>query len=253
MNDEARRLRADAARAHASGDLRGALSLYEAACDLDLEDPIAPHRAGEILRRMGRSMDAIQMLHQAAGRYVKLGFPVKAIAVCKIILQLDPNNLETQYELWMLDLQRRTGQVPAPAAKPPPPQRRPPMDSELPVPLEEVTVTVNVEDAVEPELAEELARTDDPETQEEVTVIQSPEKLIGAFENEIGSLATTPVLKIPPSQIVTLQLTQREAFVLAQVDGVMRYEDILDVCGGERLEVLYILTKLLSRGVIGPK
>jgi hypothetical protein len=251
MNGEARKLRANAARAHASGNLRGALSLYEAACDLDPDDPIAPHRAGEILRRMGRSTDAIQMLHQAAGRYVKLGFPVKAIAVCKIILQLDPNNLETQYELWMLDMQRRSGQGPAP--KPPPPQRRPPTDSELPVPLEEVTVTVDVEDAVEPELAEELAGTNDPAADGEVTVIQSPEKLIGAFENEIGSLATTPVLKIPPSQIVTLQLTQREGFVLAQVDGVMRYEDILDVCGGERLEVLYILAKLLSRGVIGPK
>ena len=78
------------------------------------------------------------------------------------------------------------------------------------------------------------------------------EHLMRICESKIGNLKAVPVVKIPADEVIWLNLNHREGFVLSQVDGMMRYEDILDVCGMPRLEVLRILANLVADGVIGP-
>ena len=51
-----------------------------------------PKRAGETYRRSNRDKDAIEAFTRAADRYAQGGFLVQAIAVCKLILQIDPRN-----------------------------------------------------------------------------------------------------------------------------------------------------------------
>ncbi len=53
-------------------------------------------RAGEALRQDGRPLDAAAQFAAAATRYAEAGFLLKAIAVCKLVLQIDPQHEETQ-------------------------------------------------------------------------------------------------------------------------------------------------------------
>ena len=78
------------------------------------------------------------------------------------------------------------------------------------------------------------------------------QNLMRIWESKIGNLKAVPVVKIPADEVIWLNLNHREGFVLSQVDGLMRYEDILDVCGMPRLEVLRVLANLVADGVIGP-
>ena len=68
-----------------------------------------------------------------------------------------------------------------------------------------------------------------------------------------GDLGAVPMLRVPIEHVPALQLTQLEAFVLATVDGELRYEDILDVCCLPRRETLAILVRLAALRIIGPE
>jgi tetratricopeptide (TPR) repeat protein len=78
------------------------------------------------------------------------------------------------------------------------------------------------------------------------------QSLMRIWESKIGDLKAVPVVKIPADEVIWLNLNHREGFVLSQVDGLMRYEDILDVCGMPRLEALRVIANLVADGVIGP-
>src|SRR5206468_3215983 len=80
---------------------------------------------------------------------------------------------------------------------------------------------------------------------------RAAENLIRMLESKLGDLKAVPAVKIPADEVIWLNLNHREGFVLSQVDGLMRYDDILDVCGMPRLEALRILVSLVSDGVIG--
>ena len=78
------------------------------------------------------------------------------------------------------------------------------------------------------------------------------EKLIKMYESKVGGdLGATPVVLLPPDQLVWQDLDHRAGFILSQVDGGSRYQDILLISGMDRLDTMRILAQLVQDGVIG--
>jgi len=92
MARDARQLRQEATEATASGKYKRALAAYLELETLEPRDAQWPKRAGETYRRLNRDKDAMEAFTRAADRYAQGGFLVQAIAVCKLILQIDPRH-----------------------------------------------------------------------------------------------------------------------------------------------------------------
>jgi len=92
MARDVRQLRAEAADASAAGKHKRALVAYLELEQLEPRDAQWSKRAAETYRRLDKTKDAIGAFSRAADRYAQGGFLVQAIAVCKLILQIDPKN-----------------------------------------------------------------------------------------------------------------------------------------------------------------
>ncbi|MDB4957024.1 MAG: putative transcriptional regulator, Crp/Fnr family [Myxococcales bacterium] len=92
MARDARQLREEATEATASGKYKRALAAYLELERLEPRDAQWSKRAAETYRRLAKDKDAVQAYARAADRYAQNGFLVQAIAVCKLILQVDPKN-----------------------------------------------------------------------------------------------------------------------------------------------------------------
>ncbi len=89
---DARTLRDDATRAAAEGKHKRAIECYLELEQLEPYEPNWPKRAAETYRRIDRGREAVAAYERAIERYVAGGFMVQAIAVCKIILSIDPTH-----------------------------------------------------------------------------------------------------------------------------------------------------------------
>lgn len=94
MTRDVRQLRAEATEASASGKHKRALSAYLELERLEPRDAQWSKRAAETYRRLGKDRDAIEAYARSADRYASGGFLVQALAVCKLILQIDGTNDE---------------------------------------------------------------------------------------------------------------------------------------------------------------
>ena len=103
------RLKEDASRLIAKGKLEEACDCYEKVVKLDPRDLTARQKLAEIYGRLGRTERAVHVYQSVAGCYAADGLLLKAIAVCKIILQIDPAHTETQAILADLSTKRRGG------------------------------------------------------------------------------------------------------------------------------------------------
>ncbi|MEO8841441.1 MAG: cyclic nucleotide-binding domain-containing protein [Kofleriaceae bacterium] len=117
-------LREEAASAVARGKLEVALALYG---ELEQLEPVAaawPKRVGETHRRMGNPAGAVTAFERAVDKYVHDGLLVQAIAVCKLILQIDPQHASTAERLSALATptasEARAVRGRAPSPSPPP-------------------------------------------------------------------------------------------------------------------------------------
>lgn len=63
------------------------------------DDPDWRQRAGEAFRKANKPAEAAEQFVEAAAGYARGGFLLKAIAVCKVVLQLDPRHTATQQRL----------------------------------------------------------------------------------------------------------------------------------------------------------
>jgi CRP-like cAMP-binding protein len=109
MSDKIRKLKEDAARLIAKGRLDEACDCYEKVVKVDTRDLTARQKLAEIHGRLGKTDRAVHLYQSVAGSYAADGLLLKAIAVCKIILQLDPSHKETQTILADLSTRRRGG------------------------------------------------------------------------------------------------------------------------------------------------
>ena len=95
MAKDGRALREEAAAAVAAGKHKRALAAYLELERIESRDAQWAKRAGETYRRLGNSAKAIEAFERSAERYAQNGFLVQAMAVCKIVLQIDPMHADT--------------------------------------------------------------------------------------------------------------------------------------------------------------
>ena len=76
------------------------------------------------------------------------------------------------------------------------------------------------------------------------------ENLIQMYESKLGSMDRVPRVALPPDEIIWLNLDPRAGFVLAQIDGMVSFEDLYAVCGLRRLDTARILSQLVEEGVV---
>lgn len=119
---QTRRLRDKAARLHAEGDLEGAKALYEQVVEADPYEVGYRQRLADVCRRLGKDDEAIEAYEAVAARFAADGLLLRAIAVCKQILEIDPSHTETQHRL--ADLYSRRRRPPSSVATKAPRTRR---------------------------------------------------------------------------------------------------------------------------------
>ncbi|HTP30358.1 MAG TPA: hypothetical protein VMK12_32470 [Anaeromyxobacteraceae bacterium] len=79
---------------------------------------------------------------------------------------------------------------------------------------------------------------------------QNEATLIAMYESKLGSIGLIPRLALKPEEILWLNLDHRAGFLLAQIDGVVSYEDLFALSGLPRLDTARILASLLEEGVV---
>ena len=109
MARDPRQLREEASAATAAGKFKRALVAYLELERLEPRDAQWSKRAAECYRRIGKQKDAIEAYTRAADRYAQGGFLVQAIAVCKLILQIEPENAEALRRIAAMNDQISTG------------------------------------------------------------------------------------------------------------------------------------------------
>ena len=96
MSERARKLKNKASGLTAKGKLNKAMECYQEAKRHAPDDLYIRQKIAELFSRTGDIDSSIQEYQHLAGRYAADGMFLKAIAVNKIILSLDPNHKETQ-------------------------------------------------------------------------------------------------------------------------------------------------------------
>ena len=100
------------------GKFRDALSTYTQLKDYGKDDPRILLRIGDISRKAGDIPGAVESYKEAADIFVKSGFLIKAVAVCKLILTVDPSL--TDIEKRLAELYARSKPVAPPVYESPP-------------------------------------------------------------------------------------------------------------------------------------
>ncbi|HYH99685.1 cyclic nucleotide-binding domain-containing protein [Hyalangium sp.] len=80
----------------AKGKLEEALSAFQELVKLAPQEPAHRQKVAEVLQRMGRKPEAIAEYTAAAEAWARTGWLMRAIALCKLILQLDTGHSRTQ-------------------------------------------------------------------------------------------------------------------------------------------------------------
>src|SRR5262245_52937812 len=109
MARDVSKLRQEASEAYSAGKYKRALAAYLELERLEPRDAQWSKRAAETYRRLGKDKDAIAAYARAVDRYAQSGFLVQAIAVCKLILQIDPKNNDALMRLASMNEQVGAG------------------------------------------------------------------------------------------------------------------------------------------------
>jgi CRP-like cAMP-binding protein len=99
MSHDLRQLKDHALRLLEKGKLDEVLAIYGQLTEAEPREPRWPQKAAELWRKLGQSERAIACFAEAARRLAEEGFLVKAIALCKVILGLNPKHTRTQQML----------------------------------------------------------------------------------------------------------------------------------------------------------
>ena len=124
MAETLRELKDNAAQAFASGRLEEALAGYRRVVEAAPEDLSGRQKVAELLQRLGRKQEAVETYEAVATAWARQGWLLRAIALCKVILQLEPGHGRMQQMLAQLYAKRlahapRGASTPAPVAAEP--------------------------------------------------------------------------------------------------------------------------------------
>lgn len=95
-----------AAELFAHGHLEAALSAYQSISREAPEDLTSRQKVAELLQRLGRKKEAISTYEVLAAAWAQRGWLLRAIALCKVILQIEPGHDRTQRLLAELHARR---------------------------------------------------------------------------------------------------------------------------------------------------
>jgi CRP-like cAMP-binding protein len=137
-SDRIRELRDAATRELEKGHIEKALGHYQSLERMDPTDPGWAKRTADCCLRLRRPEEQVLALSRAAEGYARAGFLLKAVALCKVILSVDPKHTSTQRRLAELEAIPRGG-GPSPAPNPPAVRSNPPG-----APLEAAALTQRV-------------------------------------------------------------------------------------------------------------
>ncbi|MGC4115406.1 MAG: HEAT repeat domain-containing protein [Myxococcales bacterium] len=115
---DVRELKDQASKLFTKGKFEKAAKAYEELCKLEPKDMQIRVRLGDALVKAGEKPAAVAAYRIAAESYAKEGFLPRAIAVCKLILEVDPSHSDTQGVLAQLYARKSGGAPPPPAKKP---------------------------------------------------------------------------------------------------------------------------------------
>ena len=105
-DDKAREHKDRGTQLLSKGKLADALAEFQKAVAAAPRDAVARRKVAELLGRLGRNADAVKEYQLLVGRFAAEGRLLEAIALSKVILQLDPAHVETQTALSKLYAQR---------------------------------------------------------------------------------------------------------------------------------------------------
>jgi len=100
------------------------------------------------------------------------------------------------------------------------------------------------------EMIEKILKRDPSHAEARRYLQQNEATLIAMYESKLGPIDAFPRLAIKPEEVMWLNLDHRAGFLLAQIDGSVRYEDLFALSGLPRLDTARILATLLQEGVI---
>lgn len=115
-----RKLKDKAAQLVAKGRLEKAIEAFREVAAADPKDVATRQKLADALRKAGHDREAVETYREVADRYARDGLLIKAIAVCKVVLEIDPAHRETEQMLADLYARRQSGGLPVPPAGPPP-------------------------------------------------------------------------------------------------------------------------------------
>lgn len=121
-----RKLKDDASQAFSKGKFAKAAELYEELTRADPKDLQAQVKLGDALVKSNKKERALAIYQGVAERYASDGFLPKAIAICKVILEVDPKHSSTQKVLASLYAKKMGGEgLPSPRPSTAPAAPRP--------------------------------------------------------------------------------------------------------------------------------
>jgi CRP-like cAMP-binding protein len=94
--EDLRTLKDEASKAFTKGKFAKAVELYDEVCAKDPKDLQAQIKLGDALVKAGNKPKAVSTYQKVAETYASQGFLPKAIAVCKVILEVDKEHRATQ-------------------------------------------------------------------------------------------------------------------------------------------------------------
>jgi CRP-like cAMP-binding protein len=101
-----RKLKDEAQEAVSKGRWKKALEVYRELEKVEPKDGTWAQKAGDMYRRLGQKPESVAAFQRAAEVFSATGFLLKAIACCKIVLEIDPSHTDTQAKLAALHAQR---------------------------------------------------------------------------------------------------------------------------------------------------
>ena len=171
------------------GKYQEALSTYETIKSQGLKDPRIFMRIGDIARKAGNDKMAIKYYKDTVTIYVKQGFLIKAVAVCKMIISIDPSQDDIQMKL--AELAASTGGAGGVGVDAP---SRPATRSTAPV-VQAEEVVEEVQEELQEAVAEPVAES----------VIESVIEVMGA----VAESASKKPVKLSPDEKAALELTKK--------------------------------------------
>ena len=112
-----RKLKDKAAELASKGKVERAAELFREILRADPRDVASCQKLADVLRRGGEIAGAVERYAEVAERYARDGLLIKAMAICKTILELDPEHVTTQRQLADLYAKRSIADAGRPPAR----------------------------------------------------------------------------------------------------------------------------------------